>query len=768
MNLPRLANDPVTYWRQRLQGAAAPPELPRDRRRDAGAGFAPARLTVEMSPDLSYALCRFCWQEKAARLDVLAALLQTFLFRYTGETDLIFGIGAGCFRAPSKNESAFLPLRSDLSGEPTFRELLNQVRATLTDARRHRRISVAELADLLGVNGTDERGQLFPVTLTLRGGRSTPTSAAIERTAGSDLNLILQETSNGWTLIWEYDAGRFDAATVACMAEHFRILLMGALATPDEPISRLPLLSESERHQFLVEWNQTAVPFPRDRCIDELFEEQAARNPDRIAVVFQNEQLTYRELNERANRLAHRLRALGVGPDTFVGICLERSVETVVALLGTLKAGGAYVPLDPAYPRHRLEYMLADMAAPVLLTQKRLLATLPSQATRILCLADETENLAVESSDNPSRVTTPDNLAYVIYTSGSTGNPKGVCVPHRGVVRLVRNMDYVDFGPDDTFLHVTSLSFDPSTFEIWMPLVNGARLAVYPPGPVSLGGLGKKIRQYGVTALQLTTPMFHLMVDENLEAFRGLRAIVTGGEAFSLDHVRRALDGLPDTRISICYGPTENSVITTAFRPTSSADLQGHTSVPLGYPIANTEVYVLDANLQPVPVGVTGEVYTGGDGLARGYLNRPELTAERFIPHPFRRDGSARLYKTGDLARYLPDGNLEFRGRIDHQVKIRGFRIELGEVEQALRQHAAVREALVIAREDTPGKKYLAAYLTTEPDATLTSSELTAFLKAKLPAYMVPAAFVILREFPLSPNGKLDRRRLPAPEQVRE
>lgn len=764
MNASCLQNDPVTYWRQQLQGAAPLPELPRDRRRDAGGGFTPARLTVELSANVSAALCRFCWQEKATPFDVLAALVQTFLFRYTGETDLILGIGTGCFRAPSKGESAFLPLRSDLSGEPTFRELLAQVRAALADARRHRRISVAELADMMSINGADEGGPLFPVTLTLRGGRA----ATAERTPGSDLNLLLQETSDGWTLTWEYDAARFDASAVARMAGHFRTLLMDALANADEQISCLSLLSESERQQFLVEWNQTAVPFPRDRCIHELFEEQAAQNPDRIAVVFQNEQLTYHELNVRANRLAHRLRALGVGPDTFVGICLERSVETVVALLGTLKAGGAYVPLDPAYPRHRLEYMLADMAAPVLLTQKRLLAILPPQATRILCLDDETENLTAESSDNPPSRTTPDNLAYVIYTSGSTGNPKGVCVPHRGVVRLVRNMDYVDFGPDDTFLHVTSLSFDPSTFEIWMPLVNGARLAVYPPGPVSLGGLGKKIRQYGVTALQLTTPMFHLMVDENLEAFRGLRAIVTGGEAFSLDHVRRALEGLPDTRISICYGPTENSVITTAFRPTSSADLQGHTSVPLGYPIANTEVYVLDANLQPVPVGVTGEVYTGGDGLARGYLNRPELTAERFIPHPFRRDGSARLYKTGDLARYLPDGNLEFRGRIDHQVKIRGFRIELGEVEQALRQHAAVREALVIAREDTPGKKYLAAYLTTDPDATPTSSELMAFLKAKLPVYMVPAAFVVLREFPLSPNGKLDRRRLPAPEQVRE
>jgi amino acid adenylation domain-containing protein len=432
-------------------------------------------------------------------------------------------------------------------------------------------------------------------------------------------------------------------------------------------------------------------------------------------------------------------------------------------LLATLKAGGAYVPLDPAYPAHRLAFMLADTAAPILLTQRRLLVALPPHQARALCLDAEADTWADEPADNPAHVTTPENLAYVIYTSGSTGNPKGVCVPHRGAVRLLMNTNFVDFGADDTFLYVTSLSFDPSTFEIWMPLLHGARLAIYPPGPVSLGGLGKKIRQYGVTALQLTTPMFHAMVDENLEAFRGVRSVVTGGEAFSVDHVRRALEGLPDTRFSICYGPTENSVITTAFRPAGPADLEGCTSVPLGYPIANTEVYVLDEHLQPVPVGVTGELYAGGDGLARGYLNRPELTAERFIRHPFRDEPGARLYRTGDLARYRPDGNLEFRGRIDHQVKIRGYRIELGEIEAALRQHPGVREAVVIAREETPGARYLAAYFLAAGDPAPSASDLAAFLKQKLPAYMVPAAFVALEALPLSPNGKVDRRRLPAP-----
>jgi amino acid adenylation domain-containing protein len=695
-------------------------------------------MPLEISPSLAESIRGFDSPDGATPIEFVAAVLQTFLFRYTGESDLVIGFQAGW-------------VRCDLSGEPTFREVLDRVRAAITDA-------------LLGTDSAGERGTRFTVTL-MDEDDSRPTH---ERATAPDLNVLLRETADELTVTWEYNARLFEASTIGRMARHFRTLLESACANPDERIGRLPLLSKRERHQLVVDWNHTFVSFPRDCCIHELFEEHAARHPDRIAVVFQDEQITYRELNARANRLAHRLRALGVGPDILVGICLERSVETVIALLATLKAGGAYVPLDPAYPSQRLAFMIADMAAPILLTQRRLLSLLPPHQARVLCLDDEAEDWAAESTDNPECRTSAENLAYMIYTSGSTGTPKGVCVPHRGVVRLVKNMDYVDFGPDDTFLHVTSLSFDPSTFEIWMPLVNGARLAVYPPGPVSLGGLGKKIRQYGVTTLQLTTPMFHLMVDENLEAFRDLRAIVTGGEAFSLDHVQRALDGLPATRISFCYGPTENSVITTAYRPTRSDDLQPHASVPLGRPIVNTEVYVLDEHLQPVPVGVTGELYTGGDGLARGYLNRPELTAERFIPHPFRSDSSARLYRTGDLARYLSDGTLEFRGRIDHQVKIRGYRIELGEVEQALRQHPAVREAVVIAREDTPGKKYLAAYFLAGTDPKPTAIELTRFLKTRLPAYMIPAAFVVLPALPLSPNGKLDRRRLPTPEHVRE
>jgi aspartate racemase len=744
-------SESLAFWRRSLDGVTLP-ELPADRPRDPANVFSPATLPLMLPPGLAASIENLSRERNTTPPTILMAALETFLFRYTGESDICIG----SIRA-DESVLAMLPIRCKLKGTLSFRELLTQIAVTSSEAWEHRHASTHDLVALLHAHSARCSNAVFTVTLAYQVEAAPP--------AGCDLSVSFEETVQGLEGSWQYNAALFDETTAARMADHFLHLLTAAVANPGEPISRLPLLSAAERERMLVEWNQTHVDYPRDRCLHELVEEQAARHPDRIAVVFQNEQLTYGELNSRANRLAHRLRALGVGPDTLVAICLERSLDTVIGLLATLKAGGAYVPLDPAYPADRLEFMLADSAAPILLTQRRLLTGLPAHQSRALCLDTDTGDWADESADNPTLNTTPENLAYVIYTSGSTGKPKGVCVPHRGAMRLLNNSGFIEFGPDDTFLHVTSLSFDPSTFEIWMPLLHGARLAIYPPGSVTLNGLGRKIRQYGVTALQLTTPLFHLMVDENLEAFRGVRSIVSGGEAFSLDHVRRALDGLPGTRLSICYGPTENSVITTAYRPASSADLQRHTSVPLGYPIANTDVYVLDEHLQPVPVGVTGELYTGGDGLARGYLNRPELTAERFIPHPFRNEPGARLYRTGDLARYLPDGNLEFRGRVDHQVKVRGYRIELGEVEAALRQHPAVREAVVIVREDTPGAKYLAAYFLAAPDLAPTANDLAGFLKKKLPAYMVPAAFVALKKLILSPNGKLDRRFLPAPAQ---
>jgi len=443
---------------------------------------------------------------------------------------------------------------------------------------------------------------------------------------------------------------------------------------------------------------------------------------------------------------------------------MERSVELVVGLLGILKAGGAYLPLDPTYPRERLAFMVEDSQTPVLLTQERLRDRLPATAARVLCLDAAWPAMMEERSDAPHDAGGAGNLAYVIYTSGSTGRPKGVCIEHRSVVRLVKGTTYVDVTARDVFVQLAPLSFDAATFELWGSLLNGARLALAPPHMPSLEELSRLLRRHRVTILWLTAPLFHQVVDERPDCLRGVRQLLAGGDVLSASHVRTALQALGDSRVINGYGPTENTTFTCCYPLTVASDIDA--SVPIGRPIANTRVYILDAHLQPVPIGVPGELHIGGDGLARGYLNRPELTAERFIPDPFSDDSTARLYKTGDLARYRPDGNIEFLGRRDHQVKIRGYRIELGEIEAALARHPAVREAVVVAREDTPGDKRLVAYVVPQGEAPLTPADLRPFLVASLPAYMLPAAFVLLDRLPLTPTCKLDRRALPAPDQT--
>lgn len=501
-----------------------------------------------------------------------------------------------------------------------------------------------------------------------------------------------------------------------------------------------------------------------ETSIHQLFEAQVEQTPDAVAVVFAGKQLTYRELNSRANQLAHYLQSLGVEPEVLVGICVERSLEMVIGLLGILKAGGAYVPLDPGYPKERLTFMLEDSLTPVLLTTQQLVESLPEHAARVVCLDQDWEIITQHSEENPLNRVAPDNLAYVMYTSGSTGRPKGVCVVHRGVVRLVNGTNYASFSADEVFLQLSPISFDASTFEIWGSLLNGAQLVVMPPQTPSLQELGQALQQYQVTTLWLTAGLFHLMVDERLEDLKGLRQLLAGGDVLSVPHVKRVLQELPDCQLINGYGPTENTTFSCCYSITDSDQLRD--SVPIGFPISHTYCLLLDTNLDPTPIGVPGELYIGGAGLARGYLNQPELTTEKFILSPFSNHLGERLYKTGDLARYLPDGRIEFLGRIDQQVKIRGFRIELGEIEAVLSQHPGVRDAVVIAREDQPSKKRLVAYVVPNENAP-SLSELRQFLKENLPDYMVPSAFVVLETLPLNPNGKVDRRALPAPDRSR-
>jgi amino acid adenylation domain-containing protein len=500
-------------------------------------------------------------------------------------------------------------------------------------------------------------------------------------------------------------------------------------------------------------------------CVHKLFEERAAESPHSVAIVWDEGEMTYAELNARANQLAHHLVERGVRLGALVGLCVERSVETIVGLLGILKAGGAYVPLDASYPRERLAFMLEDTGASVLVTQRHLATALPAHRSTVVCLDADREIVDRQSTQNPINAAMAESLAYVMYTSGSTGRPKGVCVPHRAVARLVCDTNYVDLGPDETLLQFAPVSFDASTFEIWGALLNGARLVVPPARTLSLVELGEIIARHRVTTLWLTAGLFHQMVESHLDGLRPLRQLLAGGDVLSPTHVRRALDELKDCTLINGYGPTENTTFTCCHSMTTASTIGA--SVPIGRPVANTQVYLLGHDLCPVGVGEPGELYAGGDGVACGYLNRPELTAERFVLDPFSAEPGARMYRTGDTARYLEDGTVEFLGRIDAQIKIRGFRVEPGEVESALARHPAVGDNAVVTRAYTAGDKRLVAYVVPRDAPPPTSTELRRFLRASLPEYMIPSAFVLLEALPLTPNGKVDRHALPAEDRGR-
>ncbi|HEX8191249.1 MAG TPA: amino acid adenylation domain-containing protein, partial [Pyrinomonadaceae bacterium] len=588
------------------------------------------------------------------------------------------------------------------------------------------------------------------------------------RTARFDLSVDIWEVADGLVGACEYNTDLFEEATVKRLLGHFQTFLENAVARPDEPLHALPFLAAEERERLLGEWNHAPLPRPRAHCLHELFEAQAARHADDIALVCGAERLTFAELNRRANRLAHYLRRQGVGPDTRVGICVERGVRMVVGLLGILKAGGAYVPLDIAYPEERLAFMLEDAGVALLLTSERVAAQVPGRrGERVLRLDADWELVEREGGENPARLTTPDNLAYVIYTSGSTGRPKGVQVEHASVISLLEATRTLCDSRGDVWTVFHSYAFDFSVWEIWACLLNGGCLVVVPTDVAQTpAAFLELLRAERVTVLNQTPSGLRQLTSARGELAGGgaglsLRLIVCGGEALPTELVPQLSEwGVPLWNF---YGPTEATVWATA-RPIE-ADGSGRASYPVGRALANTEAYVLDENLQLVPAGVAGELHVGGAGLARGYLNRPALTAERFVPHPFSTRPGERLYRTGDLARHLPDGELEFLGRMDHQVKVRGFRIELGEIEAVLAEHEGIREAAVVAREEG-GDRRLVAYVVAAPGDEADAAGLRAHLRGRLPEYMVPSAFVRLEELPLTPNGKLDRRALPPPGEA--
>jgi len=759
----------LAYWRERLADAPALLELPTDHPRPAVQTFRGGHERIELPGELLARLEALGRSEGATLYMTLLGAFQVLLSRYGGSEDVVVGSPiAGRTRKEVEELIGFfvntLVLRTDLSADPTFREVLGRVREATLGAYEHQEVPFERLVAELQPERSLSHTPLFQVMFTLRnagaGSGALPGLEVSEfgaelASAKFDLSLVIDATARGLRLGLNYRTDLFERGTIQRMLGHLARVLEQVAADADARISRLELLDEAERARLLALGEGATPDFPR-ATVDELFAHTAAAAPEAVALASDGGRMTYAELDRRANRLAHHLRRAGVAAGTRVGVCLERGPEMVVATLAALKAGGAYVPLDPAYPAERLAFMLADTAVPVLVTESPLADRLPPHAARVVRVDTDAAAIAAEPADAPAAGTGPEAAAYVMYTSGSTGHPKGVEVAHRGIVRLVRGQDFVSIDPSDVFLQLAPASFDGATLELWGPLLNGARLALHPAAQPTVESIGRAVAEHGVTVLWLTAGLFHLVVEERIEILRGVRQLLAGGDVLSVPHVRRALAELPETALTNGYGPTENTTATCCHR--IGAAPEAGASIPVGRPVANTYVRVLDAGMRPAPVGVPGELYAGGAGLALGYLNRPELTAEKFVADPFA--AGARLYRTGDRVRWRADGTVEFLGRVDTQAKIRGFRVEPGEVEAVLRAGPGVREAAVVVRDDTAGDRRLVAYVAGD----VADDEVREHLRARLPEHMLPAAIVRLDALPLTANGKLDRRALPAPD----
>jgi len=787
----------LAYWQKQLENLPQL-QLPTDRPRTPQTTFSGSFVRHRLSFDLIEKLQTLSRKENVTLFVTLATAVKVLLYRYSGQEDIVLGTLISQRDRPELegiigNFLNALVLRSDLSGNPSFCKLLKRIQNVCLSAYSHQDVPFQKVVEAIHPDYQVNQNPMFQVAFTIDpplltedklGWKAFYFEVDPEISKFDITFYLLEKESEKMVLLTEYNTDLFDAATIKRMNEHLNTLLEGIVINPNQSIAELPFLTESERHQLLVEWNDTQADYPKDKCIHQLFEEQVERTPDAVAVVFEEQKLTYHELNCQANQLAHYLPTLGVRPEVLVGICVERSLEMIVGLLGILKAGGAYVPLDPNYPTERIAYMLEDSAVPVLLTQSKLRDQLPETQAQVVLFDADKNAIYSKPQHNPVHQTKPSNLVYVMYTSGSTGKPKGVMVAHQGLCNLAyAHKRLFDVEQNSRILQFGSFSFDLSIWEIVMSICSGARLFMGTTESLRPGAeLIDLLQKQAITHVNLPPSALATLTNHTLPT---LENIIVGGEACTKELVEQWSVG---RRFFNGYGPTESTVFATVAECSNT-----NHKPPIGRPIANTVIYILDKHLQPLPIGVPGELHIGGAGLARGYLNRPELTEQKFIPNPFDNSkaqsvvlGSpqveqlckrvkvqkSKLYKTGDLARYLPDGNIEFLGRIDHQVKIRGFRIELGEIEAVLSQHSYVREVVVIAREDIPGDKRLVAYLTTNDTKTTvvrrtvqsSINDLRSFLKTKLPEYMIPAAFVFLEVLPLTPNGKVNRRGLPVPD----
>jgi amino acid adenylation domain-containing protein len=796
------------YWKERLSGAPALLELPTDRPRPAVQTFSGAVHRFSLSSELTSGLKAFSQSEGATLFMTLLAGFEALLSRHSGQQDMVIGTPIAN-RTQPETEGLIgffvntLALRADISGDPSFGELIRRVREIALGAYAHQDLPFEKLVEELSPERSMSHSPLFQVMFTLQNVPIGPVRLENLRvegmggesvTAKFDMQLGMTERGDQLEGALEYNTDLFDSDRIERMMQHYVTLLKAVVADPSVRLSRLPLLTEPERKQLLVDWTGMEENDPSgwsDRCIHDLFEEQSERTPNAIAVEFEGERLTYAELNARSNQLAHHLRNLGVGPEILVGLLVERSIEMVVGLLSILKAGGAYVPLDPSYPAERLAYMVEDARMPVIVTQRSALDRLPSLPVRPVqtVLLDDLDDLddldglnGLDSVRNTAQAG-PANTAYVIYTSGSTGHPKGVLVTHANVTRLMSSTQHwYGFNERDVWTLFHSLAFDFSVWELWGPLLYGGRLVIVPYlVSRSPDAFLRLLRDRGVTILNQTPSAFRGLLQALSESAESagssdrsqssedsgdlaIRRVIFGGEALEPASLSTwyGLYGEIDDRLINMYGITETTVHVT-YRPMLAADSNAGASPGsvIGRPIGDLRTYLLDGRLQPVPIGVPGEIYVGGAGLARGYLNRPDLTAERFVPDPFstERPGE-RLYKTGDVGRYLSNGEMVYVGRADQQVKIRGFRIELGEIESVLLDHPSIREAVVLATEDGPENKRLVAYLAGN-EGSIDIPVLREHLRSKLPEYMVPSAFMVLDSLPLTSNGKIDRKALP-------
>jgi len=761
------------YWIKQFADPAPLLDLPLDHvRQHTQACEAYAGQQLGFDPNLVARVHKLCQQNNTTLFTVLLTAVGVLLSQLSDQEDFVIGAPVAD-RDQEELEGLIglfvnmLPLRLDTSGTPTFLELLERVNKIVFDAYAHQECPFDYLVDKLHPARDLSRSPIFSVMFQVN---EASHDILVENLsihpypmqtahASLDLSISFTEVENGLDCYLEYSTDLFDADTIARIMGHFQTLLEEIVADPEQPITLLPLLTEAERYQLLVEWNETLRDYSQNRGICQLFEFQVERTPEAVAVMCGDERMTYQELNGRANQLAHLLRKRDVGPEVLVGICMKRSIEMVVALLSVLKVGGAYVPLDPSYPQDRLAFMLQDSQVGVLLTQELLREALPAHPATLVCLDAHWKTIAQECDQNLLSEATSENLAYVIYTSGSTGRPKGVMITRRSVTAFIHWAISV-FTPQDLtgVLASTSICFDLSVFELFVPLSSGGTV-ILAENVLHLSDVSARAQ---VTLLNtVPSAMAELVRSGSLPA--SVRTVNLAGEALHNALVQQLYQQDTIQQVFNLYGPSEDTTYSTYVLVEQRTEREPS----IGRPIANTQVYILDRYLQPVPVGVPGELYLGGEGLARGYLNRPELTSERFLPHPFSHTPGARLYRTGDLVRYLPGGTIEFLGRLDHQVKVRGFRIELGEIEAALEQHPHLREAVVVVREDVVGDKRLVAYLVPIRGQIPSIGELQSYLKERLPAYMVPSAFVPLDALPLTHNGKVDRRHLPAPDGSR-